>query len=162
MGPRITYPRTNEAWFSESAASFKEVEFSHSARHNTPAKLLLLDKDGSLIPCDYQNWNCSSGYDMAFGICFVPSGLNPVDLKNLTMIKSESFESNDDPGDDFSYSLEVFICDLMKNPPADARFIKYDGVEKVVLSPEPQSIPGIKTFERQRRKNFIHHFSFYK
>lgn len=153
MSLTITYPRTHEAW-SGGGGSISGTGGT-SATRDTPAKILAPDKDGDLIPCDYQYWFWGDDHGVGSGNLYVPSGgEQPIDPGSLSMIKTESLESGGREGEDF----HNFIRNLMRNPPTGVQFIRYDGVEEATPSPEHWSFLGIKIVKK-RRTRFVHHFS---
>lgn len=151
MSLTITYPRTHEAW-SGGGGIIGDVNIS--ATRDVLAKMLVSDKDGILIPCNYQHWFWADDDGVSSGNCYVPSGGQPINPEALNVIKGESFESGSSEGKSF----HDFIRNLMHNPPTGVQFIRYDGVEEATPPQEHWNFLGIKIVKRQRTR-FVHRFS---
>lgn len=151
MSLTITYPKTHEAWSGGGGICGSG---GTSATRNVPAKMLVADKDGHLIPCNYQYWFWGDDHGVGSGNHYVPFGERPVDPEALSVIKKVSFESEVSEGKGF----HDFIHNLMHEPPTSVQFIKYDGVDEVVPPQEHWRILGIKIAKRQRT-HFLHRFS---
>jgi hypothetical protein len=150
MNLEITYPETHEA---QTNRSFGGCTSGTSATRNTPAKILVSDKNGNLIPCNYQSWYYGDDDGVGGGNHYVPSGEKPIDSEALEVIKREFFESES------IEKFHEFIRTLMHNPPAGVQFIRYDGNEKVVPPQEYWTFLGIKIAKERRATLFIHSFS---
>lgn len=150
----ITYPRTNEA---NCYGGLSET-CSTSAVRCVPAKMLICDKSGEFIPCNYRDWTLASDRGVYSGNHYIPSGDAAIDPKNLEVIHKISFESDRSEGEDFRY----FIRNLMKEPPVGVKFVKYEGVEEVILPQEYHRWFGLNVAKKQLRKRFKHHFALCK
>jgi len=153
MNLTITYPRTNEAYDSRNFIS--DEYYGCSATHDVPAKMLVEDVEGNLIPCNYQYWFWGDDHGVGSGNNYVPSGEQPIDPETLSVIKRESFESGGSSGGE---GFHDFIRNLMHNPPTGVQFIRYDGVEEVTPPQEHWHFLGIK-IAKMRRTRFVHSFS---
>lgn len=151
MSIEITYPRTHEAWSGGGGISGAG---GTSATHDVPAKILVADKEGNLIPCNYQYWFWGSDNGGSSGNRYVPSGEQSVSSEALSVIKNETFENESSEGEGF----HDFIRNLMHNPSTGVQFIKYDGVEEVTLPQEYWNFLNIK-IPKKLRTHFVHHFS---
>lgn len=133
---------------------------SLSETHETPAKILVADKDapeGFLIPCNYQYWTCDDGRKGESGNLYVPVSEQPVDIRFLRSGYAglvTTFESESCEGEGF----HALIRHLMENPPPDTHYIFYNGVEEELLFQEYWDILGVK-IPKKRRKLFVHRFS---
>lgn len=151
MSLSITYPRTHEAHDSRNSVTEEYVGFS--ATRNTPAKMLITDKEGKLVPCNYQSWLVADDHGVGRGIHYVPSDEKPIDPTNLMVVKKEIIETESE------YSgFDDFVCDMMSNPPDGVQFIMYDGAQKVIPLQEYWHFLGFK-IAKKRRPRFVHCFS---
>ena len=156
MSLTITYPTTNEAHSSRNSNTNEYV--GTSATRDTPAKMLVKNEKGNLIPCNYQSWVVAHDHGVGGGVDFVPSGEKQIDSETLNVIEERTFESKFSESGDF-YD---FICSLMQKPPANVQFIRYDKVEEATRPKEYWSIFGFKIAKMQQRTYFTHHFSLCK
>ncbi len=151
MSLSITYPRTHEAHDSRNSITDEYVGFS--ATRDVPAKMLITDKEGRLIPCNYQYLLVADDHGVSDGILYVPSDEKPVNPETLKVIKREVVENENEYG-----GFDDFVRNLMHNPPAGVQFIKYNGVEEAIPPQEHWNFLGIK-IAKGRRTRFVHSFS---
>ena len=94
------------------------------------AKILITDKGGNLIPCNYQFWYHADDYGVGGGCYYVPTNEGPICPDHIEGVDMVYFLSKEDE----ETCLGYHIHNLMDRPPKGVQFIKYDGFEKVIES----------------------------
>ena len=92
MGFTITYTETPAPSKEEMGLTVTHPR-THATTRNVPAKMLIVNAKGKLIPCNYQYWYCASDYGVGSGNDYVPSGEGPVSPENLTVVQEQTYES---------------------------------------------------------------------
>jgi len=111
------------------AGGINEASGTHPVRDCT-AKILIIDKSGNLIPCNYQSWYHANDSGVGGGCYYIPTNEGPICLDHIEKVDTVYFLSKEDEETYLGYNIQ----NLMDHPPKGVQFIKYDGFEKVIQS----------------------------